>query len=238
VLAKFLTGEVIVASVAAVAAIIAAVAAIIAAVAAIIALVYNSRSAGAAGRAATAAEDQTELQRQAAKTAEAQTELQRQAAKTAEEQTKLQRQVHIDSAQPQVWVDIRPDETVGTLLNLVVGNSGTTLAKNVRVTSDRKLPHISGMAARVTDAQRKLSAGLSSLPPGRTYMWPLGQGFNLIKRDVAEDCYALTVEAEGRFGPVPSETYVIDIAALSGILDRPVGSLHELTRAVRELKDG
>ncbi len=54
------------------------------------------------------------------------------AAAAAEEQSKIQRQLRIDAAQPYVWVDVRPDEA-GTLLNLVIGNSGPTVATNVHI---------------------------------------------------------------------------------------------------------
>ena len=180
----------------------------VAATAAVIALYFNHRSARAAQRAAKAAEDQTELQKK----------------------------IYIDTAQPQVWADIRPDESVGVLLNLVVGNSGSTTARNVRVTSDRKLPRIRQFEERVSIAEKRLATGLPSLPPGRTYTWPLGQGFNLINSDLPENSYALTVEADGPFGPVAPATYLIDLSALDGVLDRPAGSIHELTRAVRDLK--
>jgi len=156
------------------------------------------------------------------------------AAKAAEEQTEIQRQIRIDAAQPFVWVDIRPDTSTGTLLNLVVGNSGLTVATNVRVTADPALPRIQQLAERVATAEKLLARGIPSLPPGRTYIWPLGQGFNLINDD-APQAFTFTVEAEGPFGAIPVMAYVVDLAALKGVMDRPTGSLHELTSAVRDL---
>jgi hypothetical protein len=178
----------------------------VAAMAAVTALYFNWRSTRAAARAARAAEDQTEIQRQ----------------------------IRIDAAQPFVWVDIRPDASTGILLNLVVGNSGSTVATNVRVTADAALPRIEQLAERVAAAEKQLARGISSLPPGRTYTWPLGQGFNLISDDAPQQ-YTFTVEAEGPFGAVPVLTYVVDLAALKGMMDRPTGSLHELTSAMRDL---
>jgi hypothetical protein len=55
------------------------------------------------------------------------------AVRSAEAQTKIQQQLRIDAAQPYIWVDVRPDDVTGTLLNLVIGNSGPTVATNVRV---------------------------------------------------------------------------------------------------------
>jgi hypothetical protein len=58
----------------------------------------------------------------------------------AERQTKIQEQLRIDTAQPYVWVDIRPDESQGRMLNLVVGNSSPTVAEKVRVKVNPNLP--------------------------------------------------------------------------------------------------
>lgn len=79
-----------------------------------------------------------------------------------------------------------------------------------------------------------LSQGLSSLPPGRVYTWPLGQGFNLVKEGEVQ-AYKIAINFEGPFGPVPTLEYVVDLAALEGVLDRPAGSIHQLTVAVQNL---
>ena len=156
------------------------------------------------------------------------------AARAAEEQTKIQQQLRIESAQPYVWVDIRADEAVGTLLNLVIGNSGPTLARNVRVHVTPPLPTIDQLRDRVEAAQARLADGISSLPPGRVITWPLGQGFNLLAAD-SPHARTFTVAADGPFGPVPPLTYTVDLADLRGALDRPAGSLHQLTKAVEDV---
>ena len=96
------------------------------------------------------------------------------AAQAAEEQTEIQRQLRIDAAQPYVWVDIRPDDSTGTLLNLVVGNSGPTVATSIHIEVEPRLPSIDQFKERVAAAERALAGGMKSLPPGRTYSWPLG----------------------------------------------------------------
>lgn len=156
------------------------------------------------------------------------------AARAAEEQTGIQRQLRIDAAQPYVWVDIRPDDSTGTLLNLVVGNSGPTVATNVRVKTEPPLPFIDQLKDRVAAAERLLAEGIQSLPPGRTYSWPLGQGFDLIESDSPSE-YRFTVAANGPFGVMPTLAYVVDLSALQGVLDRPAGNLHQLTLAVKDL---
>lgn len=118
------------------------------------------------------------------------------AAAAAEKQTKIQEQVRIDAAQPYVWADIRPDDATGTLLNLIIGNSGPTIAQNVQVKVDPALPVVGQLQERADTAQKRLADGIQSLPPGRTLMWPLGQGFNLIK-DQGPQAYIFTITANG-----------------------------------------
>jgi hypothetical protein len=155
------------------------------------------------------------------------------AARSAEAQTKIQQQLRIDAAQPYVWVDVRPDDVTGRLLNLVIGNSGPTVATNVRVQIEPSLPAIDQLRERTQAAQARLADGIRSLAPGRTIAWPLGQGFNLLNT-VGSQVHTFAVTADGPFGAVPSQTYVIDLADLRGSLDRPA-PLHKLAEVVEEL---
>lgn len=161
------------------------------------------------------------------------TEAAKRAAHAAEEQTEIQRQLRIDAALPYVWVDIRPDDATGTLINLVIGNSGPTVATNVKITVEPDLPSIAQTKDKTAAAQDRLAEGIPSLPPGRTYNWCLGQGFALINE--MPSTYRFTVSCDGPFGAVPEIAYFVDLSALDGVLDRPSGTTHELTKAVREL---
>jgi hypothetical protein len=158
----------------------------------------------------------------------------RRAANAAEEQTKIQRQLRIDAAQPYVWADIRPDDSQGVLLNVVVGNSGPTVAEKVRVKVDPPLPAIDQLQERVKIARTILADGIESLPPGRVLSWPLGQGFNLINDKIPQS-YNFTVTANGPFGAVPALTYIVDMGNWRESLNRPAGNLHQLTLAVKEV---
>jgi len=187
-------------------ALMAASGAVIATLAAIIALYYNLRSARAAERAAGA----------------------------AEEQSQLQRQLRIDAAQPYIWVDVRPDEVTSVVLNLVIGNSGPTVATNARVLIDPPLPAIEQLQDRAQNAQSLLRDGIRSLPPGRTLVWPLGQGFSLLGGD-GPRLHTFTIEAEGPFGKVPTIVYPLDLSDWKGAIHRPAGSLHQVTEAIEKL---
>ena len=58
----------------------------------------------------------------------------RRSAKASREQTKQQKQAAKDAAQPMLWVDIRGDDGQGQALLLLLGNSGPSIARNVKVT--------------------------------------------------------------------------------------------------------
>lgn len=153
------------------------------------------------------------------------------AAKAAEDQTKIQRQLRIDSVQPYVWADVLPDDRDGIILCLIVGNSGPTVATNVRVTFDPPLNSIAQLKDRADAAQAALASGLASLPPGRTLTWLLGPGFSLLNDDRPK-AHTCTVTADGPFGPVPPLTYILDNAALRGQPARRTGNLDQVAQAI------
>jgi hypothetical protein len=158
------------------------------------------------------------------------------AAAAAEQQTEIQLQLRKAAAQPYVWVDVRPDDVTGVLLNLVVGNSGPTIAQHIRAKIDPPLEAIDQLKDRAETAQDLLARGISSLPPGRTLVWPLGQGFNILDGGHPQK-HTITVTADGPFGPVPPLTYVLDLMDYKGHMHRPVGSLHLLTQVVENIDD-
>ncbi|MTB70778.1 hypothetical protein GGG17_02055 [Arsenicicoccus sp. MKL-02] len=63
-----------------------------------------------------------------AKAAHDQTEIQREQVAAAWEQTQLQRDLAHEALQPYVWADIQPDVQQGTVMHVVVGNNGPTVA--------------------------------------------------------------------------------------------------------------
>lgn len=117
--------------------------------------------------------------KQAASAAE-QARIQREQVEAAREQTQLQRALARDSAQPYVWADIQPDMQQRSTMQVVVGNSGPTVAQNVRVTFEPSLPSSERKEDTVLKVQRVLSDGLKSLAPGRVLRWSLGQGYELL----------------------------------------------------------
>lgn len=158
-------------------------------------------------------------------------------ASAAIEQTEIQRQIQRDSVQPYVWVDIRPDRGQASLWTIVAGNSGPTVATNVRATFDPPLPrgtlHVSPMPADEA-ASKQLAEGLPSLAPGREIVWALGAGPDVLSTDEPLR-FTITVKADGPFGPVPELRYDVDLHAYRKSLDSPDGTLHRVRVAIDNL---
>ncbi|MDJ0355670.1 hypothetical protein [Paenarthrobacter sp. PH39-S1] len=184
----------------AIAAIVAAVGAIAAASAAFVAL-------KPAQRAATAAEDQTEIQR----------DLMRQA------------------AQPYVWADIQPDMQQGTMLHLVVGNAGPTTARNVRLVIDPPIPESPEYPGMTAAAQRRVSDGVLSLAPGRVIRWSLGRGFDLLADENSTTTYRLRVTADGPYGALQPDEFEIRPNDWREARDAPDGNLHFVRKEIEKL---
>ncbi|MDF9878703.1 hypothetical protein [Cellulosimicrobium cellulans] len=158
----------------------------------------------------------------------------RRAANAASDQTALQAEIAREQAQPYVWADIQPDAKQGTLLQVVVGNSGPTVASNVRVTIDPPLPVADQFPGRVEVAQRRLASGIRSLAPGRRIEWTAGRGFDVLAKD-APQVHTLRVTADGPHGPIAPLEFEVDLSDWRESRDSPDGSLHLVRNAVQDL---
>ena len=163
----------------------------------------------------------------------------RRSAKASREQTKQQKQAAKDAAQPMLWVDIRGDDGQGQALVLLLGNSGPSIARNVKVTFDPAPPS----TLDIKPILEILKQGIASLPPGRTMQWALGAAHNTSDWD-AHKAYRVRIEAEGPFGAIEPLEYVISVDDLHGSHAAPPGNLHavaaelhEMTKATKELNE-
>lgn len=169
-----------------------------------------------------------------AKAAHDQTQIQREQVAAAREQTQLQRKLARDASQPYVWADIQPDMQQGTVMHVVVGNSGPTVARNVRVTFDPPLPAGQQQSDKVEKVQRILATGLRSLAPGRVIRWTLGAGYDLLSTEEPQ-VRTVCVEGDGPYGPLPVLEMQIDISEWRQSRDAPDGSLHHVRGAIKDL---
>ena len=163
----------------------------------------------------------------------------RRSAKASREQTKQQKQAAKDAAQPMLWVGVRGDDGQGQRPVLLLGNSGPSIARNVKVIFDPAPPSRVDMKPML----EILKQGIASVPPGRTMKWTLGAPHNAVDWD-AHKAYRVRIKAEGPFGVIEPLEYLISIDDLDGSLAEPPGNLHEvaaelheMTKATKELNE-
>jgi hypothetical protein len=154
----------------------------------------------------------------------------RRSAKASREQTKQQKQAAKDAAQPMLWVDIRGDDGQVQALVLLLGNSGPSIARNVKVILNPAPP----ATLDIKPILETLKQGIASLPPGRTMQWVLGAPHNALDWD-AHIAYRVRIEAEGPFGLIEPLEYVISVDDLDGLRAAPPGNLHEVAAELREM---
>jgi hypothetical protein len=154
----------------------------------------------------------------------------RRSAKASREQTKQQQQAAKDAAQPMVWVDIRGDDGQDQALVLLLGNSGPSIARNVKVVFDPAPPS----RVDIKPIFEILKQGIASLPPGRTMKWALGEAHDIGDWH-PDNAYRVRIEAEGPFGAIEPLEYVISVDDLDGSPAEPPGNLHEVAAELREM---
>jgi hypothetical protein len=129
-----------------------------------------------------------------------------------------------------VWVDVRGDDGQGQGLVLLLGNSGPSIARNVKVVFDPAPPS----TLEIRPILEILKQGIASLPPGRTMQWTLGAPHNAVDWD-AHKAYRVRIEAEGPFGLIEPLEYVISIDDLQGSPAEPPGNRHAVAAELREM---
>ena len=154
----------------------------------------------------------------------------RRSAKASREQAKQQKQAAKDAAQPMLWVDVRMDDGQGQALVLLLGNSGPSIARKVKVTFDPAPPS----TLDIKPVLEILKQGIASLAPGRTMQWALGAAHNSSDWD-AHKAYRVQIEAEGPFGAIEPLDYVISVDDLDGSRAAPPGNLHAVAAELREM---
>jgi hypothetical protein len=154
----------------------------------------------------------------------------RRSAKASQEQRRQQRQAAKDAAQPMLWVDVRGDDGRGQTLVLLLGNSGPSIARSVKVTFDPAPPS----KVDIKPILEILKQGVASVPPGRTMKWALGAAPDTVDSDSHKAC-RVRIEAEGPFGLIEPLEYVISIDDLHGSPAEPPGNLHEVAAELREM---
>lgn len=148
-------------------------------------------------------------------------------------QTDLQQSISEASSAPYIWADVRLQSRNGWNLEFVVGNSGSTVATNVRVLIDPPFPP-DHEGAYLEAMHQRLRDGLSSLAPGRTLHWTLGPSADLVNRAGAL-AHSVRISCEGPYGAVPVNEYVINMADFRESVAHHDGSLVDVAREIAAL---
>lgn len=119
---------------------------------------------------------------------------------------------------------------------LVVGNSGRTLARNVRLSIDKPLPTV-GLTAEtlLRDAVERFANGHASIAPGREWSWGLGVSSKILLEEERNLAFEFRVNADGPFGPIPELVYVVDMNDWRGTIAQGSGSLKQLNKSLGEV---
>ncbi len=153
----------------------------------------------------------------------------------SKEQTTIQRDLMVQAAQPYAWVDIQPDRQQGTMLQLVVGNIGPTMARNVKVFIDPPIPEHPAYSGTTAVVQERLREGILSLAPRRVIRWSLGRGFDLLEDKDDATIYRLRVTADGPYGALEPVEFEVRPRDWREARDAPDGSLHHVRKEIEKL---
>ena len=147
-------------------------------------------------------------------------------------QVRHARQLREDQAQPFVVVSFEPSPVWGNAINLVVQNIGNTVAKNVRIVSDKPLES-KARTDEINDFQL-LKQGVFFMPPGMR----LQTLFDLTHARHESDLpmtYEVSVSYEGIRGKRETMKYVLDIGIFYGLEQFTEYGLHHAAKAAIDI---
>ncbi|GGC17910.1 hypothetical protein [Cellulomonas carbonis] len=162
----------------------------------------------------------------------------RQAAAAASAQTELQRQVAQEARLPLLWADVRPDEHRLPMMLLVVGNSGPTVARDVRVVIEPRL-RAPAKAFNCDRAQDDAAAGITALPPGRVLSWTIGLGPELLEAQQGIDTFTMTLTGTAADGTPLADSFAFrleDLRYTDATAGPAQATVDQLKHVVTELR--
>ena len=157
-------------------------------------------------------------------------------ANSAIEQTAIQRQLREDAAQPYVWADIKSGGASGGTLTIVVGNSGPTVATDVRVQIEPPLPLAEGHDGHEA-LDGILRHGIHSIAPGREMRWRIGEhhGAGAVIEAERSTPRTIRVTGYGPFGELAPLEYVVDFADFCCSFIEEGGSLYRVAEEIKKV---
>ena len=148
-------------------------------------------------------------------------------------QTNLQRAIAESAVAPYVWADVRVQAANGWNLEFAIGNSGSTVARNVVVVVEPPFPQADATEGRfVRSMHEQLERGMPSVAPGREYSWTLGNSADLVNRAGAL-AHTVTIDCDGPTGPVARSQFTIDFESFRESVARHDGSLRDIAKEIK-----
>ncbi len=149
-------------------------------------------------------------------------------------QVREARRLREEQAKPFVIVDIQPSTASRHILNLVIENTGATLAKNVKIVFDP--PVESSIPEHGLQDSVLLQRGLPMVPPRRRLEFMFDSSVERHGRGLPLR-YDVTVTYDDQRGrPQESLLFPIDLAPLYGLAYVEEKGLHHIAKALEELQ--
>ncbi len=139
-------------------------------------------------------------------------------------------------AQPFVVVDVEPSIVSRRILNLVIRNTGQTLARDVTINFVPPLKSTIDANGYPVSDFRPLKNGIPALPPGREYQVMLDSTVERFRSNLP-DKYSVTVRFSDRDGrKMDALEYEIDLAIYRGAQYVQELSINDLVKEVKHLR--
>jgi hypothetical protein len=158
------------------------------------------------------------------------------AAIVAWRQLREARRLREAQAQPFVIVDVEPSVTSRRILNLVIRNTGQTLARDVTIRFDPPLRSTLDSEGFPPANFRALAKGIPALPPGREYQIMLDSTVSRSESNLP-DSYTVTVKFHDRDGKKMDElTYELDLAMFHSAPYVTELSVHDVAQELQSIR--
>ncbi|GAA1622633.1 hypothetical protein GCM10009744_07400 [Kribbella alba] len=158
------------------------------------------------------------------------------AAVFAWQQVRHARKLREEQAQPYVVVDFESSRNI--LINLVVRNTGLTVAHDVKLTFDPPLISTFDDTRKPTLAESLfIVKGIPTMPPGRTWAALYERGPDRYARDDLPRAYDVTVTYRDSQGRKYSLPYRLDLDIFFGIRNVGLQDIHDVSQDLRKIRE-
>lgn len=156
----------------------------------------------------------------------------RQQVRAMKQQTSQQSDIANQASWPYVWADIRASKTNPGAAEFVIGNSGRSVATNVKVRSSSPIPEFVGDDE--PSLNERIAHGVSWIAPGRELVWPLGSAPEIFGDEPLAELL-IEITANGPQGPIPPLTYTMRLADIRETSAAASGTLYQVRRSIDRL---